>query len=83
MKKYDHSKISKILLLIFNLILITIAIDQICSASDSDIIFILGKILLFLAALIVTGAMLAFLKPKTIKILLWPISSLAVLLVLI
>ena len=83
MRKYDHNKILKFLLLIFNLVLITVAIDRTFSMPANDVIFIISKIFLFLIALIVTGAMLAFIKPSTIKFMLWPIGILAAFLVLV
>jgi len=83
MRKYDHNKISKFLLLIFNLILITVGIDRTFSMPDNDVIFIISKIFLFLFALVVTGAMLAFIKPPTIKLMLWPIGVLAAFLVIV
>ena len=83
MRKYDHNKISKFLLLIFNLVGITVAIDRAVSMPDNDVIFIISKIFIFIIALIVTGAMLAFIKPPTISFMLWPIGILAAFLVFI
>jgi len=83
MKKYDHNKISKFLLMIFNLVLITVGFDQIFSMPDNDVLFIISKIILFIFALIVSGTMLAFIKPPTIKFMLWPIGILAAFLVIV
>jgi hypothetical protein len=83
MRKYDHNKISKFLLLILNLVWITVAIDRTVSMPDNDVIFIISKIFIFLIALIVTGAMLAFIKPPTINFMLWPIGILVAFLVFV
>jgi hypothetical protein len=75
--KYVHSKLSKAILFISNLLVISALSDVMALRPDNDYVFILANVGEFIVAIVLSAAMMAYIRPKTMKILIWPLAGLA------
>jgi hypothetical protein len=78
--KTYKGKIHRSLLLISNLLFLNFLIGEFFDEPDNDFYLIVWRICFFFITLFLTGAMITFFKPQTIKLIIAPILFAAIML---